>query len=118
MIMRKTKSTKTKHSNLTIELVSEYFYFHQNKFKRLPNKEIQGWVFKFTLKEDFNSILVNLGIEYLLVVLDIFEKSNKFLECSKILTLINNYNKFYHKKYPTHINQYADKKKQFKRIFY
>lgn len=91
--------------NLTIDIVNAYFKFHKNQMPNSPDKEIQGWVLHYIQKEDFNAILVNYGIRYLLIVLDIFENSNKFKTCQKILTLINNYNTYYAKNYPTHISK-------------
>lgn len=97
-----TKKAYTK--GLTIDVINEYFKFHKKQVPNPPDKEIQGWILHFINREDFNSILVNYGIRYLLIVLDIFENSDKFKTCDKILTLINNYNTYYDKGYPTHIS--------------
>ena len=95
--------TKTTNTDLTIDIIKEYFNFHKKQVPNPPDKEIQGWILHYIRREDFNSILMKFGIRYLLIVMDMFEKSNKFKECEKILTLINNYNTFYDKGYPTHI---------------
>lgn len=97
--------------DLTIDIISEYFKFHKNRVPNPPDKEIQGWILHYIRKEDFNAILVNYGIRYLLIVLDIFENSDKFKECEKILKLINNYNTYYDKKYPTHIRDLKPQRK-------
>lgn len=102
--------TKT-NTDLTIDIINEYFKFHKKQVPNPPDKEIQGWILHYIRKEDFNSILIKFGIRYLLIVMDIFENSNKFRECQKILTLINNYNKFYNKGYPTHIKQLKPQRK-------
>lgn len=96
--------------NLTIDIINAYFKFHKNQVPNSPDKEVQGWVWHYIQKENFNSILVNYGIRYLLIVLDIFENSNKFKTCQKILTLINNYNTYYANNYPTHISKLKPQK--------
>lgn len=98
--MKVMENTGTK-IGLTTSVILEYFKYHHKHVPNPPNKELQRWVLHFMLKEDFNSILTKLGINYLLVVLDILESNNRYRMCSKIIKLINNYNKFYNTGYST-----------------
>lgn len=102
--------TKTTHTDLTIDIINAYFKFHKKQVPNPPDKEIQGWILHYIRKEDFNAILIKFGVRYLLIIMDIFEKSYKYKVCEKILTLINNYNKFYAKGYPTHIRDLKPQK--------
>lgn len=96
---------------MTIDTIKDYFKFYKEYVPNPPDKEIQGWVLHHIKNENYNTILVSYGIRYLLIVLSLLEDYQRFTECAKILKLIKNYNRYYGKKYPTHIRYLKPQKK-------
>lgn len=96
---------------MTTDTIREYFKFYKEYVPNPPDKEIQGWILHHLKNKSFNTILLNYGIRYLLIVLSMLEDFQNFQDCSKVLELINNYNKYYGRKYPTHIKYLKPQKR-------